>query len=136
MDESLKIKELKRRLNQNKDKFRYDIQYICNLFGVEGKEMIKEYDSLSNEMVKHHIEMDKVEKKINDVSYKFEKLKVDFIANNKIDLRDKILSNDNGSNLLNEIWKSGFISNDMFEVIKDELWRHRMRKDYELPKWM
>lgn len=136
MEESIKIKEVRKRLYQNKEKFRYDLQYICKLFEVEDNEILKKYDSLSEEMINLHIEKDKIEKKINDVGYEFEKLKIDFLNKNKIDIKDKVLSIRNGKKVLEELWKGGFISNDMCDVIKDELWRKRKTQPYEFAKWM
>ena len=132
MKEDIKILEVKRRLRQNRDKFKYDLLYMCNIFNVDEKELLKKYDWLSEEIIEHYIEKDKVEKKINDVSYKFEKLKVDFMVKNNIDVRDKVLSLTNGEKILDELFKIGFISNDMYEVVKDEIWRKRKTQRYEL----
>ena len=133
--ENFKILEIKRRLSQNRDKFKYDLLYMCNIFNVDEKNFLKKFDWLSEEMIKYYIEKDKIEKKINDVSYGFEKLKVDFIVKNNIDVRDKVLSLTNGEKILDELYKIGFISNDMFEVIKDEIWRKRKTQKYEFGKW-
>lgn len=134
-NENFKILEVKRRLSQNRDKFKYDLLYMCNIFNVDEKNLLKKYDWLSEEMIKYYIEKDKIEKKINDVSYGFEKLKVDFMVKNNIDVRDKVLSLTNGEKILDELYKIGFISNDMFEVIKDEIWRKRKTQKYEFGKW-
>ena len=133
--ENFKILEVKRRLSQNRDKFKYDLLYMCNIFNVDEKNLLKKYDWLSEEMIKYYIEKDKIEKKINDVSYGFEKLKVDFMVKNNIDVRDKVLSLSNGEKILDELYKIGFINNDMFEVIKDEIWRKRKTQRYELGEW-
>ena len=134
-NENIKVLEVKRRLSQNRDKFKYDLLYMCNIFNVDEKNFLKKYDWLTEEMIKHYIEKDKIEKKINDVSYGFEKLKVDFIVKNNIDVRDKVLSLTNGEKILDELFKIGFISNDMFEVIKDEIWRKRKTQRYEFGEW-
>lgn len=134
-NENFKVLEVKRRLSQNRDKFKYDLLYMCNIFNVDEKNLLKKYDWLSEEMIKYYIEKDKIEKKINDVSYGFEKLKVDFMVKNNIDVRDKVLSLTNGEKILDELYKIGFISNDMFEVIKDEIWRKRKTQKYEFGKW-
>ena len=133
--ENHKVLEVKRRLSQNRDKFKYDLLYMCNIFNVDEKNFLKKYDCLSEEMIKYYIELDEVEKKINDVSYKFEKLKVDFMVKNNIDVRDKVLSLTNGEKILEELFKIGFISNDMYEVIKDEIWRKRKTQKYEFGEW-
>jgi hypothetical protein len=133
--ENFKILEIKRRLSQNRDKFKYDLLYMCNIFNVDEKNFLKKFDWLSEEMIKYYIEKDKIEKKINDVSYGFEKLKVDFIVKNNIDVRDKVLSLTNGEKILDELFKIGFISNDMYEVIKDEIWRKRKTQRYEFGEW-
>ena len=133
--EDIKVLEVRRKLRQNRDKFKYDLLYMCNIFNVDEKNLLKKYDWLSEEMIKYYIEKDKIEKKINDVSYGFEKLKVDFMVKNNIDVRDKVLSLTNGEKILDELYKIGFISNDMFEVIKDEIWRKRKTQKYEFGKW-
>ena len=133
--ENSKVLEVKRRLSQNRDKLKYDLLYMCNIFNVNEKDLLKKYDWLSEEFIKHYIEKEKVEKKINDVSYKFEKLKVDFMVKNNIDVRDKVLSLTNGEKILDELFKIGFISNDMYEVVKDEIWRKRKTQRYELGEW-
>lgn len=134
--DSAKINEVKRTLTQNKEKFRFDLQYICKLFNVDADDMLKKYDYLSESMIKHYIAKDKIDKQINDVSYGFEKLKVDFIVKNNIDVRDKVLNLSNGDKVLDELYKIGFINNDMFEVIKEELWRKRKTQPYEFAKWL
>ena len=133
--EDIKVLEVRRRLSQNRDKFKYDLLYMCNIFNVDEKDILKRYDWLSEEIIKQYIEKDKIEKKINDVSYKFEKLKVDFMVKNNIDVRDKVLSLTNGEKILDELFKIGFISNDMYEVVKDEIWRKRKTQRYELGEW-
>jgi len=133
--EDIKVLEVRRKLRQNRDKFKYDLLYMCNIFNVDEKNLLKKYDWLSEEMIKYYIEKDKIEKKINDVSYGFEKLKVDFMVKNNIDVRDKVLSLTNGEKILDELYKIGFISNDIFEVIKDEIWRKRKTQKYEFGKW-
>ena len=133
--EDLKVLEVRRKLRQNRDKFKYDLLYMCNIFNVDEKDILKRYDWLSEEIIKQYIEKDKIEKKINDVSYKFEKLKVDFMVKNNIDVRDKVLSLTNGEKILDELFKIGFISNDMYEVVKDEIWRKRKTQRYELGEW-
>ena len=133
--ENFKVLEVKRRLSQSRDKFKYDLLYMCNIFNVDEKDLLKKYDWLSEEIIKHYIEKEKSEKKINDVSYKFEKLKVDFMVKNNIDVRDKVLSLSNGEKILEELFKIGFINNDMYEVVKDEIWRKRKTQRYELGEW-
>ena len=133
--EDIKVLEVRRKLRQNRDKLKYDLLYMCNIFNVDEKDILKRYDWLSEEIIKQYIEKDKIEKKINDVSYKFEKLKVDFMVKNNIDVRDKVLSLTNGEKILDELFKIGFISNDMYEVVKDEIWRKRKTQRYELGEW-
>ena len=133
--EDIKVLEVRRKLRQNRDKFKYDFLYLCNIFNVDETDILKTYDLLSEEIIKQDIEKDKIEKKINDVSYKFEKLKVDFMVKNNIDVRDKVLSLTNGEKILDELFKIGFISNDMYEVVKDEIWRKRKTQRYELGEW-
>ena len=133
--EDIKVLEVRRKLRQNRDKFKYDLLYMCNIFNVDEKDILKRYDWLSEEIIKQYIEKDKIEKKINDVSYKFEKLKVYFMVKNNIDVSDKVLSLTNGEKILDELFKIGFISNDMYEVVKDEIWRKRKTQRYELGEW-
>ena len=41
-----------------------------------------------------------------------------------------------GDKVLNELFKMGFISSDMYEVVKEEMWRNRKVSNYEFGKWM
>ena len=40
--EDIKVLEVRRRLRQNRDKFKYDLLYMCNIFNVDEKDIIKE----------------------------------------------------------------------------------------------
>ncbi|NVK75885.1 MAG: hypothetical protein HWE24_20615 [Oceanospirillaceae bacterium] len=73
--ENIRIKEIQRVMNRNKEKFRYDIMSMCRIFNVENKDVINQYDKISDKFIKYHIKKDEIEKKINEVSYDFEKLK-------------------------------------------------------------
>ena len=58
MGERLEVLEFKRRLNTNKDKFKNQLQYVCDLFSVDGEEYIKRYGYLSEEMLKTFVQME------------------------------------------------------------------------------
>lgn len=135
--DSLGIKEIKRRLNLNKERFRFELNYLFGVFGVKDENLIKNYENLSNEIIRYSIEKEKIDSKINDVNYKFERLKSDFVRDNKIDVRSKVLSlGGKGEGVLNELYKMGFINNDMYEVVKDEMWRNRKVSRYNFDRWL
>jgi nicotinic acid phosphoribosyltransferase len=90
MGERLEILEFKRRLNTNKDKFKNQLQYVCDLFSVDGEEYLKRYGYLSEEMVKTFVQMEELKHKLNDLDYKCEKLKSDIIVENNIDIKERI----------------------------------------------
>lgn len=128
--ENIRIKEIQRVMNRNKEKFRYDIMSMCRIFNVENKDVINQYDKISDKFIKYHIKKDEIEKKINEVSYDFEKLKSEFIHQNNIDIRKTVLESENGNTLLDQLFRFGIINNDMFEVLKDEIWRKRKTQRY------
>mgnify|MGYP001325944747 CR=1 FL=1 len=61
--EDIKVLEVRRKLRQNRDKFKYDLLYMCNIFNVDEKDILKRYDWLSEEIIKQYIEKDKIENK-------------------------------------------------------------------------
>jgi|TARA_B110000438_G_C15584042_1_gene550887 hypothetical protein len=135
--ESINIREIRRSLKMNRDKFRYDLNYILNLFNVSDDGILKKYDKCGDEIIKLNMEKESIDGKINEVNYEFERLKSGFISNNEIDIRKKVLSlGKRGDKVLNELFKMGFISSDMYEVVKEEMWRNRKVSNYEFGKWM
>ena len=134
MGERLEVLEFKRRLNTNKDKFKNQLQYVCDLFSVDGDKYIKRYGYLSEEMVKTFIQMEELKHKLNDLDYKCEKLKSDIIVENNIDIKERIKDMMGRERILDELYKGGFLSSDLWEIIKTFFWNDRSRIKYDLPK--
>ena len=145
MKESIQILEYRRKYKNNRDKFINHINYVCDVFGIDGKmkdKYVSDFDKMGEKMTENIIEVEKLNNEINELNYNSEKLRQNIISDNNIDIKDKILKHPNKDVVLNELWKGGFVSNDMYEILKDMLWnerRSRMRESqpkYELPKWM
>lgn len=136
MSESIEILEFKRKLNINKDKFKNQIQFVCDLFSVDGEEYIRRYGYIGEEMVKTFVELESLKSKLIDLDYKCEKLKTDIIVDNNIDFKEKLRSLKGRERILDELYKGGFMSNDMWEILKEFFWNDsRNGLQYELPKW-
>lgn len=136
MEESIEILEYKRRLNINKDKFQNHLRYVCDLFSIDGHQYLKRYGYISEEMVKTFIEMEKLKHKLIDLDYKCEQLKTDIIVDNNIDFKERLEGLVNREKIIDELHISGFMSSDMWEVLKDFFWNSRNKSlRYDLPKW-
>ena len=135
MGERLEILEFKRRLNTNKDKFKNQLQFVCDLFSVDGDKYIKRYGYLGEEMVDTFIKMEELKHKLNDLDYKCENLKTELIVDNNIDIKERIKDMVGRERILDELYRGGFLSSDLWEVIKTFFWNDRSKIKYELPKW-
>ena len=135
MGEKLEILEFKRRLNTSKDKFKNQIQYVCDLFSVDGDKYIKRYGYLGDEMVKTFIQMEELKHKINDLDYKCENLKSELLVDNNIDIKERIKDMVGRERILDELYSGGFLSSDLWEIIKTFFWNERNTVKYDLPKW-
>ena len=92
---------------------------MCDLFSVDGHQYLKRYGYISEEMVKTFIEMEKLKHKLIDLDYKCEQLKTDIIVDNNIDFKERLEGLVNREKIIDELYRSGFMSSDMWEVLKD-----------------
>ena len=115
----------KRDIHKRKDDLKKSFHYVNNLFGVDGDEYIKKYDWLSEEMEKTFVEWLECKLKLNELDYKCEKLKMDFIVENNIDIKERIENLKNRDNILNELYLNGFINSEMNDVLKEYFWKNR-----------
>ena len=122
----------KRDIHKRKDDLKKSFHYVNNLFGVDGDEYIKKYDWLSEEMEKTFVEWLECKLKLNELDYKCEKLKMDFIVENNIDIKERIENLKNRDSILNELYLNGFINSEMNEVLKQYFWDNRKgRMEYK-----
>ena len=118
----------KRDIHKRKDDLKKSFHYVNNLFGVDGDEYIKKYDWLSEEMEKVYEDFMKCRMKLNELDYKCERLKMDFIVENNIDIKERIENLKNRDSILNELYLNGFINSEMNEVLKEYFWKNRSGK--------
>ena len=122
----------KRGLKKNREKLNESFRYVNTLFGIEGDEYIKKYDWLSEEMEKVYEDFMKCRMKLNELDYKCERLKMDFIVENNIDIKERIENLKNRDNILNELYLNGFINSEMNDVLKEYFWKNRVgRMEYK-----
>jgi len=133
--DKMEVLEFKRRLGNRKDKFKNDMDFVCGIFSIDSSKYLKKFDWLGEEMVNVGIEMEKLKLKMSDLDYKCEKLKSDMIVDNNIDLRDRVKKLSGRERILDELYKGGFMSSEMWELIKESFWSERKTQNYELAKW-
>ena len=122
----------KRGLKKNREKLNESFRYVNTLFGIEGDEYIKKYDWLSEEMEKVYEDFMKCRMKLNELDYKCERLKMDFIVENNIDIKERIENLKNRDSILNELYLNGFINSEMNDVLKEYFWKNRVgRMEYK-----
>ena len=122
----------KRDIHKRKDDLKKSFHYVNNLFGVDGDEYIKKYDWLSEEMEKVYEDFMKCRMKLNELDYKCERLKMDFIVENNIDIKERIENLKNRDNILNELYLNGFINSEMNDVLREYFWNNRSgRMEYK-----
>ena len=63
--------------------------------------------------------------KLNELDYKCERLKMDFIVENNIDIKERIENLKNRDSILNELYLNGFINSEMNDVLKEYFWKNR-----------
>lgn len=128
---SLNIKELERKLKIRKERYRKDINYVGRIFGIEEKKYLEKYDELGDNMIDVGIELEILENKMRDLNLEFEKLKKGLLLNENIDLKDSIEKfGSEGKNVVEMLYKGGFISNDECEILMDEIWNKRYKVKY------
>ena len=126
--ESLRIKELRRKLNIRKEKYRKDLSYVGRLFEIEENKYLQNYDDISNKMIDCGVELEILERKMSDLDLEFEKLKKGLLLNENIDLRKSIEKfGSEKKNVVDMLFKGGFISNDETEILNNHIWENRYR---------
>ena len=129
--ESLRIKELRRKLNIRKERYRRDLSYVGRIFDFEEDEYLKRYDNISDDMVDVGIELEILERKMSDLDLEFEKLKKGLLLNENIDLRNSIEKFGSESKVVVDmLFKGGFISNDECQILMDDIWNKRYKVKY------
>ena len=127
--ESLRIKELRRKLNIRKEKYRKDLSYVGRLFEIEENKYLQNYDDISNKMIDCGVELEILERKMSDLDLEFEKLKKGLLLNENIDLRNSIEKfGSEKKNVVDMLFKGGFISSDECQILIDDIWNNRYRK--------
>jgi hypothetical protein len=100
----------KRDLHKRKEDLNKSFYYVNKLFGVDGDEYIKKYDKLSEEMEEVYVKWMKCKLKLNELDYKCERLKMDFIGK----------------------YMNGFINSEMNDVLREYFWNNRSgRMEYK-----
>ena len=129
--ESLRIKELRRKLIVRKERYRKDIGYVGRIFDIEEKKYLEKYDELSGSMIDVGIELEILERKMSDLDLEFEKLKKGLLLNENIDLRNSIEKFGSESKVVVDmLFKGGFISNDECQILMDDIWNKRYKVKY------
>jgi coproporphyrinogen III oxidase-like Fe-S oxidoreductase len=129
--ESLMIKELKRKLTIRKEKYRKDLSYVGRIFDVKEDEYLRRYDSIGDEMISVGVELEILQRKMSDLDLEFEKLKKGLLLNENIDLRNSIEKfGSEGKNVVDMLFKGGFISSDECQILIDDIWNNRYRKSF------
>ena len=124
--DSLRVKELRRKLNIRKERYRRDISYVGRIFEIEEDKYLNQYDSIAGDMVKVGVELEILERKMSDLDMEFEKLKKGLLLNENIDLRNSIEKfGSEKKNVIDMLYKGGFISNDECEILFDDIWKNR-----------
>lgn len=127
--ESLRIKELRRKLNIRKERYRKDLGYVGRIFDFEKEDYLKKYDEISDNMIDVGIELELLERKMSDLDLEFEKLKKGLLLNENIDLRSSIEKfGSESKNVVDMLFKGGFISSDECNILIDDIWKNRYRK--------
>ena len=76
--------------------------------------------------------MMKCKLKLNELDYKCERLKMDFIGKNNIDIKSRIENMKNRNDVLTELYMNGFINSEMNDVLREYFWNNRSgRMEYK-----
>ena len=128
-----RINELKRRLSLRKNKYKSELEYVIDTFGIDGEQYIKEYDELSEEVIQCGIDLVNQQQKMDDLDLKYENLKKSLLLRENIDLKQKLneFRDDTAKrNVVNLLYKNGFISTEQSNILIDDIWRNRYRPQY------
>ena len=134
--ENINNSDFNRNLIKRRDELIRSFTFVNRLFEVDTDDYIKEYDVLSKEMTKNYQKMIECRNKLNELDYKCERFKSEFLVKNNIDLKDRLKDLPNKENILSDLFKNGFISSDMYDAIKTSYWNSRKKFNYEFAKWL
>jgi len=72
-----------------------------------------------------------LKRKMSDLDLEFEKLKKGLLLNENIDLRNSIEKfGSEGKNVVDMLFKRGFISSDECQILINDIWNNRYRKSF------
>lgn len=128
-----RINELKRRLSLRKNKYKSELEYVVDTFGIDGEQYMKEYDELSEEVIQCGIDLVNNQQRMDDLDLKYEKLKKSLLLRENIDLREKLneFGDDTAKrNVVNLLFQNGFITTEESNILVDDIWRNRYRPQY------
>lgn len=129
MNKNVELNEFKRRLDIRKMKFVEEMRYFINVFDVDDKKYIKEFNSLSDDMLNIGLKYFEIRNELNNCDMKCEKLKKSILLNENIDVEDKIssYSNEERRNIINKLFSLGFINNNECEMLLENNWNKRYK---------
>ena len=132
MNKNVELNEFKRRLEIRKLKFVEEMRYFINVFDVDDKKYIKEFNSLSDDMLNIGLKYFEIRNELNNCDMKCERLKKSILLNENIDVEDKIssYSNEERRNIINKLFSLGFINNNECEMLLESNWNKRFRKKF------
>lgn len=128
-----RINELKRRLSLRKNKYKSELEYVVDTFGIDGEQYMKEYDELSEEVIQCGIDLVNNQQRMDDLDLKYEKLKKSLLLRENIDLKQKLneFGDDTAKkNVVDLLFKNGFITTEESNILVDDIWRNRYRPQY------
>ena len=82
--DTIRIKELKRKLYNRKENYKKDLHYIGTLFNINESTYLDKFEEISNKMVSCGIELEKLTTIMNDLDLEFEKVKRGLLLNENI----------------------------------------------------
>lgn len=127
------INELKRRLSLRKKKYKSELEYVVDTFGVNAEDYLKEYDDLSDEIIECGVHLFETQKRMNDLDMKYEKIKKSLLLRENINLREKLneFSNHNEKKrVVDLLFRNGFISTDESDILNEDIWNNRYKPQY------
>ena len=127
------INELKRRLSLRKKKYKSELEYVVDMFGVDAEEYLNEYDELTDEVIECGVQLVKTQQKMSDLDMKYEKIKKSLLLKENINIREKIseFSNHNEKKkIVDMLFHNGFISTDECNILNEDIWNNRYKPQY------
>jgi hypothetical protein len=127
------LNELKRRLSLRKKKYKSELEYVVDMFGIDAEEYLNEYDELTDEVIECGVQLVKTQQKMGDLDMKYEKIKKSLLLKENINIREKIseFSNHNEKKKIVEmLFHNGFISTDESNILNEDIWNNRYKPQY------